>query len=235
MESHLAKSMRKLLRILLGRVMLKSKFRLVWRYSNKEIMFTLFYSKSEASEWFLILVEVLFSTLTNPSRNFTVQMLKCRNKNATGTSRHHVIHHILRAHPALTVVAEVRLESNSGLKLFELQIQMIHEAWVQSSAYTGLSRREEEEGTEEETSEPCREGFLTALNTTRCQCHSCKHFAPRGFSPLRISLLSFWRSRGCFVPRQRERKGRERKGKGREQPRCRLRVAEPHLRSWASL
>lgn len=50
----MAKSMRKLFRIVLERVMLKSKFRLVWRDSNKEIMLTLFYSEPEANEQFLI-------------------------------------------------------------------------------------------------------------------------------------------------------------------------------------
>lgn len=34
-------------------------------------------------------------------------------------------HHTLGAHPALTVVAEVRLERNCGLNSFDLQIQMI--------------------------------------------------------------------------------------------------------------
>lgn len=94
------------------------------------------------------------------------------------------------------------------------------------------SHREEEEGTEQETFKPCREEFLTSLNTARCQCHSCKHFASRRSSPFRISLLLFWRRLGHCVLR-RSRFGRE--GKGREQPRCRPRVAEPHLRSWASL
>lgn len=46
----MAKNMRKLFRILLERVMQKSKFRLVWRNSNKEIMFILFYFESEANE-----------------------------------------------------------------------------------------------------------------------------------------------------------------------------------------
>lgn len=82
---------------------------------------------------FSFFVEVLFSTLTNPSRNLTAQMLNAETKNATGTSRHQVTHHILRAHPALLVVAEVRLERNSGRKLFELQIQMIES---NNTAYT---------------------------------------------------------------------------------------------------
>lgn len=54
METDLAKSMRKPFRILLERVMLKSKFRLVWRDSNKEIVFILFYSELEANQRFLI-------------------------------------------------------------------------------------------------------------------------------------------------------------------------------------
>lgn len=53
METDLAKSMRKPFRILLERVMLKSKFRLVWRDSNKEIVFILFYSELEANQRFL--------------------------------------------------------------------------------------------------------------------------------------------------------------------------------------
>lgn len=71
-------------------------------------------------------------------------MQRQRDKNATGMFRHHIAHHFLRAHSALTAVEEVRLERNRGSKCFEPQLQMIEnnnpKSLVQSSAHTVLAQ-----------------------------------------------------------------------------------------------